>query len=45
MNKRLEINEKIALEWFEGCNDVKVIKRDLDEKEKRIQYCLFIVKT
>ncbi|MED0965643.1 spore germination protein [Bacillus paramycoides] len=34
MNKRVELNEKIILEWFEGCNDVKVIKRELDEKEK-----------
>lgn len=45
MNKQVEINEKIILEWFEGCNDVKVIKRELDEKEKGIQYCLCIVKT
>ncbi|HDR7562067.1 TPA: spore germination protein, partial [Bacillus mobilis] len=41
MNKRVELNKKIILEWFEGCNDVKVIKRELDEKEK-IRSVLFI---
>jgi len=43
MNKRVELNEKIILEWFEGCNDVKIIKRELDEKEKKrsvlFMYC------
>ena len=45
MNKRVELNEKIILKWFDGCNDVKIIKRELDEKEKRGQCCLCIVKT
>ena len=45
MNKRVELNEKVILEWFEGCNDVKIIKHKLDEEEKRGQYCLCIVKT
>ncbi|MGR5869346.1 hypothetical protein ACT7C5_26050 [Bacillus pacificus] len=34
MNKRVELNEKVILEWFEGCNDVKIIKHKLDEEEK-----------